>query len=53
MVKYQTLLLKLIAKASTGSVRDSISLLDRALVSQHVSEKEVDEATVRKMLGSS
>jgi len=43
--------IKLIAKASTGSVRDAISLLDRALVSQHVSEKEVDEATVRKMLG--
>ena len=43
--------IKLIAKASTGSVRDAISLLDRALVNQHVSEKEVDEATVRKMLG--
>ena len=43
--------IKLIAKASTGSVRDAISLLDRALVNQHVSEKEVDEDTVRKMLG--
>ena len=44
--------IKLIAKASTGSVRDAISLLDRALVSQQVNEKEVDEAEVRKMLGA-
>ena len=44
--------IKLIAKASTGSVRDAISLLDRALVGQHVSENEVDEAIVRKMLGT-
>jgi len=44
--------IKLIAKASTGSVRDAISLLDRALVNQHVSEKEVDEVTVREMLGA-
>jgi len=44
--------IKLIAKASTGSIRDAISLLDRVLVSQHASEKEIDEATVRKMLGA-
>ncbi len=28
--------LKMIAKASEGSVRDSLSLLDRALVSYHI-----------------
>jgi len=43
--------LKLIAKASEGSVRDSLSLLDRALISYHISEEEVDEIFVRKMLG--
>ena len=43
--------LKLIAKASEGSVRDSLSLLDRALISQHIDKKEVDELSVRKMLG--
>ncbi len=43
--------LKLIAKASEGSVRDSLSLLDRALVGQHILEKEIDEAFVRQMLG--
>ena len=35
--------LKLIVKASEGSVRDSLSLLDRALVSQHIIEKEIDD----------
>ena len=43
--------LKLIAKAAEGSVRDSLSLLDRTLVSQHIIEKEIDEIFVRKMLG--
>jgi len=43
--------LKLIAKAAEGSVRDSLSLLDRALVSQSVEGKEIDENFVRKMLG--
>ena len=43
--------LKLIAKASEGSVRDSLSLLDRALVSYHIVEKEIDDAIVRQMLG--
>tara|TARA_B100000029_G_scaffold86706_1_gene76910 strand:+ start:2064 stop:3758 length:1695 start_codon:yes stop_codon:yes gene_type:complete len=41
----------LIANASEGSVRDSLSLLDRALVSQNVDGKEIDEIFVRKMLG--
>ena len=41
----------LIAKAAEGSVRDSLSLLDRALVSQDIEEKEIDEVFVRKMLG--
>jgi len=45
--------LKLIAKASEGSVRDSLSLLDRALISQGIIEnKEIDESFVRKMLGA-
>ena len=44
--------IKLIAKTSEGSVRDSISLLDRALISQSVNEgKQVEEQDVRKMLG--
>ena len=41
----------LIANASEGSVRDSLSLLDRALVSQNIDGKEIDEIFVRKMLG--
>ena len=41
----------LISKAAQGSVRDSLSLLDRALVSQNMDGKEVDEVFVRKMLG--
>jgi len=41
----------LIAKAAEGSVRDSLSLLDRALVSHNIEEKEIDENFVRKMLG--
>ena len=32
-------------------MRDSLSLLDRALVSQHVTEGEIDEPFIRKMLG--
>ena len=43
--------LKLIAKAAEGSVRDSLSLLDRTLIDQHITEKEIDEPFVRKMLG--
>ena len=41
----------LIAKAAEGSVRDSLSLLDRALVTQDIEEKEIDEGFVRRMLG--
>ena len=41
----------LIAKAAEGSVRDSLSLLDRALVTQNFEEKEIDEGIVRRMLG--
>jgi len=41
----------LIAKAAEGSVRDSLSLLDRALVSQSIEEKKIDENFIRKMLG--
>jgi DNA polymerase-3 subunit gamma/tau len=41
----------LIAKAAEGSVRDSLSLLDRALVTQNIEEKEIDEGYVRRMLG--
>ena len=43
--------LTLIASAAEGSVRDSLSLLDRALVSQSITEKEIDETFIRKMLG--
>ena len=44
--------LKLIARASEGSVRDAISLLDRALISQSISpEKETEDTDVRIMLG--
>ena len=43
--------LLLIAKAAEGSVRDSLSLLDRALVSNTGEEKEIDENFVRKILG--
>ena len=40
-----------LAKASEGSVRDSLSLLDRALVSQNIAKKEIDESFVKRMLG--
>tara|TARA_B100001123_G_C15251377_1_gene1002932 strand:+ start:54 stop:1733 length:1680 start_codon:yes stop_codon:yes gene_type:complete len=43
--------LKIIAKASEGSVRDSLSLLDRAIISQQIKNKEIDEVFVRNMLG--
>jgi len=43
--------LLLIAKAAEGSVRDSLSLLDRALVSYSGEGKEIDENFVRKILG--
>jgi DNA polymerase-3 subunit gamma/tau len=44
--------IKLIARTSEGSVRDSVSLLDRALISQSINEnKKIEEPDVRKMLG--
>ncbi len=43
--------LSLIAKAAEGSVRDSLSLLDRAIISQNESKKPIDEIFIRKMLG--
>ena len=44
--------LNLIAKSSEGSVRDAISLLDRALISQSIKDsKIIEEQDVRKMLG--
>ncbi len=44
--------IELIAKTSEGSVRDAISLLDRALISQTLkSEGQIEEKDVREMLG--
>ena len=43
--------IKTIAKAAEGSVRDSLSLLSKAILIYHIEEKEVDSAMVRKMLG--
>ncbi len=43
--------LQLIARASEGSVRDGISLLDRALISQTAQDKQITDEDVRKMLG--
>ena len=43
---------RLIARTSEGSVRDSISLLDRALISRsNVKNKTIEEKDVREMLG--
>ena len=43
--------LQLIARASEGSVRDAISLLDRALISPSILNKEIQDQDVRQMLG--
>ena len=43
--------IQLIARTSEGSVRDSISLLDRALISQSVIKNKIEEPDVRQMLG--
>ena len=44
--------IKLIARSAEGSVRDAISLLDRALISNPVDgSKTIEEADVREMLG--
>ena len=43
--------IQLISRASEGSVRDAISLLDRALISQSIHDKEIQDQDVRQMLG--
>jgi DNA polymerase III subunit gamma/tau len=44
--------IKLISRTSEGSVRDSISLLDRALISQSIEEnKIIEDIDIRDMLG--
>ena len=44
--------IKLIAKTSEGSVRDSVSLLDRALISETLGNgNQIEETDVRQMLG--
>ena len=44
--------LRIISRVSEGSVRDSVSLLDRAITYQNVNSKEqTDEHDVRNMLG--
>ena len=44
--------IKLIARTSEGSVRDAISLLDRALISQSINDNNsIKDTDVRKMLG--
>ena len=44
--------IKLISRTSEGSVRDSISLLDRALITQSTNNnQEIKEQDVRQMLG--
>ena len=44
--------IKLIARTAEGSVRDSISLLDRALISHSINENNlIEEEDVRQMLG--
>ncbi len=44
--------IRLIARTSEGSVRDAISLLDRALISQSITKNNsIEEVNVREMLG--
>ena len=43
--------LKLIVKISEGSVRDGLSLLDRALINQNLEGKELDVKTAQKIFG--
>ena len=44
--------LRLIGQASEGSVRDAISLLDRALITQNINKgKEIQDEDIRRMLG--
>ena len=43
--------LKLIVKISEGSVRDSLSLLDRALITQKIEQKELNLQSAQKIFG--
>jgi DNA polymerase-3 subunit gamma/tau len=43
--------IQIIARAAEGSVRDAISLLDRALISQNINNKQIQDEDVRLMLG--
>ena len=43
--------LKLIVKISEGSVRDGLSLLDRALITQKIEQKELDLESAQKIFG--
>ena len=43
--------LKLISKISEGSVRDSLSLLDRALITQKINNKKMDLNLAQKVFG--
>ena len=43
--------LKLIVKISEGSVRDSLSLLDRALITQSIEQKELNLQGAQKIFG--
>jgi len=43
--------LKLIVKISEGSVRDSLSLLDRALITQKIEQKELNLELAQKIFG--
>jgi len=43
--------IQLIARASEGSVRDAISLLDRALISRTINNNEIQDLDIRLMLG--
>jgi DNA polymerase-3 subunit gamma/tau len=43
--------IQLIARASEGSVRDAISLLDRALISRAINNNEIQDLDIRLMLG--
>ena len=43
--------LAIIAKASEGSVRDALSILDQAIITFNLQEEEISEDKVRDMLG--
>jgi len=43
--------LKLIVKISEGSVRDGLSLLDRALITQKIEQKKLDLESAQKIFG--